>query len=128
MPKHHRNSTTRAEPGRQAERWSLDAGDAGLATLLVPADSHRERRFEISCAMTVRRVADTGDAWHQLTVMADGLRQWQRRVQTHAGSDGLDYRFERSVPPGKALRIGAEVTAEGAIPSSLSIEADEVRD
>ena len=74
---------------------------------MVPPDALRERRFEVSCAMTVRRIDAADPAWHRLTVLADGLQQWQRRVDTHPGVDGLDYRFERTCRPGQALRIGA---------------------
>jgi hypothetical protein len=81
--------------------------------------------------MTVRALPDSGeggDAWHQLTVLADGSRQWQRRIASHlaGGSDGLDYRFERSVPPGRALRLSAEVACSGARRERLWIEVDEV--
>ena len=108
------------------ERWSVDAGDMALANLLIPPDAARERRFEVSCAMTVRSLDEAGATWHRLTVLADGLQQWQRRVDTHAGLDGLDYRFERAVPAGQALRIRAEVACAGAVRRSLLIEADEV--
>ena len=56
--------------------------------------------------------------------------QWQRRIATHPGDgpDGLDVRFERSVPPGQALRITVEVRAHGARRRSLQIEAEEQRD
>ncbi|MEO8281012.1 MAG: hypothetical protein ABI564_15035 [Ideonella sp.] len=110
------------------ERWTIDAGDAALASLQVPPDAVRERRFEISCSMTVQRINEAAVAWHRLTVLADGLQQWQRRVDTHAGVDGLDYRFERMVAPGQALRINAEVTCSGAVKRSLQIEVDEVLD
>lgn len=117
--------------GSSPERWHVDAGDAAVATLVIPADAHRERHFEISCAMTVRLLADAGGsgaAWHQLTVLADGSRQWQRRIVSHleGGSDGLDYRFERRVPPGRALRLSAEVACSGARRERLWIEVDEV--
>lgn len=113
---------------KHPERWSADAGDAALAGLLVPPDAARERRFEVSCTMTVRRIDEAEQAWHRLTVLADGLQQWQRRVDTHPGIDGLDYRFQRLVAAGQSLRIGAEVACAGAVRLSLLIEADEVLD
>ncbi len=76
--------------------------------------------------MTVRRLEDAESAWHRLTVSADGRQQWQRRVETHPGTDGLDYRFEQLVPPGQGLRVGAEAAGAGAVRRSLMIEADEV--
>lgn len=112
------------------ERWRVDAGDGAVAMLVVPADAQRERRFEISCSMTVRALPDhaaADQAWHQLTVLADGSRQWQRRVSSHldSGSDGLEYRFERSVPVGRALRLAAEVACAGARRDRLLIEVEE---
>ncbi len=125
MSKSSSKPVSSAARSNRPERWFVDAGDAALAQLLIPPDAFRERRFEISCAMTVRRIEDAGTAWHRLTVLADGLQQWQRRVDTHPGIDGLDYRFERTVPPGQALRIGVEVACAGAVRRSLLVEADE---
>jgi hypothetical protein len=112
------------------ERWAVDAGDAGVATLAVPPDAQRERRFEVACAMTVQPLAGSDGGWHRMTVLVDGSRQWQRQVATHPGEgpDGLDLRFERRVPPGRALRITVEVAAQGARRRSLQIEAEEQRD
>ncbi len=109
------------------ERWHLDAADAAQATLLIPADAVRERRFEIAIAMTVHAAADHAAAWHQMSVQADGEQQWRRRVPTHnPGSfDGLDYRFRRTVPVGRALRITVAVACHGGRRRSLVIEADE---
>ncbi len=107
----------------------MSAGDAPQATLRIPADAVRERRFEIACAMTVRAPADEAvPAWHQMTVHADGQQQWSRRVPTHnPGSfDGLDFRFRRSVPLGQELRVSVTVTCAGGRRRSLDIEADEV--
>lgn len=131
IPQHHARASV--TPRSVPERWRVDAGDGAVATLVVPADAQRTRRFEISCSMTVRALpagapAGEGDAWHQLTVLADGSRQWQRRVASHleTGADGLDYRFERSVPVGRALRLSAEVACFGARRDRLLIEVEEV--
>lgn len=107
------------------ERWALAAGDAPHATLHIPADARRERRFEISCAMTVQ--AGAGAAEHQMTVQANGQQQWSRRVPTRCPGafDGLDYRFQRSVPVGQALRVRVAVACRGAALRSLVIEAEE---
>lgn len=128
MPKPRRHAPPSAASSTRAERWSVDAGDASLANLQVPPDAVRERRFEVSCAMTVRRLDAAPEAWHQLTLLADGLQQWQRRVATHPDIDGLDYRFERIVPAGQALRLRAEVACAGAVRRSLVIDVDEVID
>ncbi len=115
-------------PGDGPERWVADAGDAAQAVLMIPADARRQRRFEVSCAMTVAlREAQPG-AWHELTVLAGGTQQWQRREPTRnpGAWDGLDYRFSCSVPVGQALRIVASVSTQGSRRRSLRVEADEI--
>ena len=109
------------------EHWQLSAGDAGTATLTIPADAKRERRFEIACAITVAVPADAAAPWHQMTVQANGSKQWARREVSHnAGAwDGLDYRFRRSVPAGQVLRVTVAVAGHGVRRRSLVIEADE---
>ncbi len=109
------------------ERWSVKAGSAPVADLTVPADLHRERRFEIAVAMTVRATDGADAPWHELRVFADGEMQWKRRVPTQhpAPFDGLDYRFSRRVPPGRALRLQAFAECGGGRRLELVIEADE---
>ena len=110
------------------ERWQIDAADAALATLVIPPHARRERVFEVSCSMSVRVPREAGeDAWHQMTVQANGARQWQRRVPSrNAGAeDGLDYRFRRSVPVGEALKLVVSVEARGVMRQRLKIEAEE---
>lgn len=115
-------------PSPSPERWHLDAGDNALATLRIPADAQRERRFEIACAMTVRVPDDAHGAWHEMSVVANGAQQWKRRIASqNAGStDGLDYRFARSVPVGQALVLKVAVACRGAQRRSLVVEADEI--
>ena len=110
------------------ERWQLQADDAPGATLLIPADARRERRFEIGCAITVQRPSEITQAWHQMTVLANGVKQWSRRVTTqNPGTyDGLDYRFAHTVPVGQALRVSVAVAGQGVRRRSLVIEADEI--
>ncbi len=127
MKDEHRTGIA-ATASDRPENWSLDAGEDAVASLLVPPHASRERRFEISCSMTVVRSDDVARAWHQMRVLVDGLLQWQRRVDTHPGVDGLDVRFERSVPTGRALRIVVEAGCDGARRRSLLIEVNEVRD
>ncbi|KPF49860.1 hypothetical protein D621_13800 [beta proteobacterium AAP51] len=115
-------------PTPTPERWALQAGDAATATLLIPADLKRERRFEIACAITVG-VPEAGPApWLQMTVLADGAQQWQRRLpaQNPGEFDGLDFRFSRSVPVGRPLRVTVAVAGQGVRRRTLHIEADEV--
>ena len=110
------------------ERWCLAAGDAATATLVIPADARRERRFEIACAITVGVPSAPATAWLQMSVLANGTSQWRRREPAHnpGAWDGLDYRFARSVPVGQALRITVAVTCQGVRRRTLLIEADEV--
>ena len=110
------------------ERWAITAGDAATATLLIPADARRERRFEIACAITVGQRESATGAWHQMTVLANGAQQWQRREPTQCPGafDSLDYRFSRSVPVGQALRVQVSVATHRTQRRSLVIEADEI--
>ena len=112
---------------RRPERWQLSAGDAASATLTIPADAGRERRFEIACAITVAVPADAAAPWHQMTVQANGAQQWRRREASHNPGefDGLDYHFRRTVPVGQALRISVAVAGQCVRRRSLVIEADE---
>lgn len=112
---------------RTPERWSIKAGDASAATLNIPPDVLRERRFEISCAMTVGVPDDARKPWHQMTVQANGAQQWKRRVDSaNPGEyDGLELRFARTVPVGEALRISVTLAGSGVRRRSLDIEADE---
>ncbi len=111
------------------ERWAAQAADAATATLTIPADARRERRFEIACAVTVSVPAEAAAApWLQVTVQANGTQQWRRRALAHnpGAWDGLDYRFSRSVGVGQTLRITVSVAGQGVRRRSLDIEADEV--
>ena len=116
------------KPEQKPERWALSGGDAATATLTIPADARRERRFEIACAITVAVPEGAKAPWHQMTVLAEGAQQWRRREHSqNAGAwDGLDYRFSRSVPVGQALRITVSVACQGARRRTLEIEADEI--
>ncbi len=116
------------DPEHRPERWFITAGDAATATLLIPADARRERRFEIACAATVQLREPAPGAWHQMTVLANGAQQWQRREPTHSPGafDGLDFRFSRTVPVGQALRVQVSVATHTARRRSLVIEADEI--
>ena len=115
-------------PAEAPERWALDAGDGPSATLTIPPDARRERRFELAVALTVAvPEAVAPGAWLQLTVMVNGARQWQRRVPAHNPGqwDGLDYRMALRVPVRQALRITAASEVQGVRRRGLLIEADE---
>ncbi len=122
-------TTPALEAALTPERWSLSAGDAATATLHIPPDAKRQRRFEIACAATVGVPEDVpATAWLQLTVQANGAQQWRRRLPANNPGefDGLDYRFSRSVPVGHALRITVSVAGHGVRRQALVIEADEL--
>ena len=121
-------SPTAAATTLAPERWSTQAADAATATLSIPADARRERRFEIACAVTVNVPAESTSPWLQVTVQANGTQQWRRRAAAHnpGAWDGLDYRFSRSVPVGQTLRITVSVAGQGVRRRSLTIEADEI--
>lgn len=110
------------------ERWSIQGADAATATLTIPADARRERRFEIACAVTVNVPTESTASWLQVTVQANGTQQWRRRATAHnpGAWDSLDYRFSRSVPVGQTLRITVSVAGLGVRRRSLDIEAEEV--
>ena len=115
-------------PAPKPERWTMQGGDAATATLVVAPHAHRERRFEIACAITVGVSADSPEPWHAMTVLANGTQQWRRQSPSHnpGAWDGLDYRFARSVPVGQTLRITVTSAGKGVRRRTLTIEADEV--
>lgn len=110
------------------ERWQVRAGSAPMARLDIPADLQRERRFEIAVAMTVQPLEGASAPTHELRILADGRHEWSRRLDTQhpAPFDGLDYRFTRSVAPGRTLRLQAFADCTQARRLQLQIEADEI--
>ena len=108
------------------ERWRVDAGDAAIAKLEIPAHLRREREFEIAVMLTVR-AAEGADAWHRLLVYADGELQWSRRVATQnpGAFDGLEFRFRRRVAVGRSLRLLAQSDGGAVQRLRLVIEAEE---
>jgi hypothetical protein len=107
------------------ERWRTDAGDADVATLVIPADSHRLRRFEIDCRLVVAAIA--AGAHHGMRVDVDGGLEWTRRAPTEnpGQTDSIDYHFRRELPTGKPLRIVVKTEAKQARRVRLVIEAEE---
>jgi len=112
-------------PALRPEHWRIDAGDADVATLVIPADSARTRRFEIDCRLVVMRLAD--GATHGMRVDVDGGLEWTRRAPTEnpGQTDSMDYHFRRELPAGQPLRIVVKTQAARARRVALSIEADE---
>jgi len=111
-------------PGKP-ERWRIDAGDADVATLVIPADSFRTRHFEIDCRLVVAALGS--DAQHGMRVDVDGDLEWTRRSSTEnpGQSDSMDYHFRRDLPAGRPLRIVVKTEARQARRVRLVIEAEE---
>jgi len=114
-------------PPRDAkpERWRIDAGDADVATLVIPADAFRTRRFEIDCRLVVMRLSD--GATHGMRVDVDGDLEWTRKAPTEnpGHTDSMDYHFRRELPVGQSLRIVVKTQAKQARRVALVIEAEE---
>ena len=112
------------EPGKP-ERWHVDAGDADVATLTIPADSFRIRHFEIDCRLVVAALAP--GAQHAMRVEVDGGLEWTRRAPTEnpGQTDSMDYHFRRELDVGQALRIVVKTQAKLARRVRLVIEAEE---
>jgi hypothetical protein len=112
-------------PAAKPERWRIDAGDADVATLVIPADAARTRRFEIDCRLVVAPLS--AGAQHGMRVDVDGALEWTRRAPTEnpGASDSMDYHFRRELPPGRPLRIVVKTQARQARRLRLVIEAEE---
>jgi hypothetical protein len=126
-PIRHPNANS---PALRAERWRADGGDAPSLRLHIPAVLHHERTYEIACLMRVQAHADARAPWHALRVLADGELQWSRRIGTDhpAPFDGLEYRFRRTVPAGRALDVQAYADCGQARRLALTIEAETADD
>ena len=124
MASRHRPAPTAGPDATRREHWSVAvAGES--ARLDIPADAHRERRFEIYCCFSVAHPG-SGEAWHALRVLVDGRQEWARRISTDAGArDTLELRLRRTVPAGRALRLAALGATERTRPIRLSIDAEE---
>jgi hypothetical protein len=112
-------------PRAAPEKWRIDAGGADVATLTLPADAARARRFEIDCRFVV--AATSADACHGMRVDVDGDLEWTRRADTRnpGQTDSMDYHFRREIPPGRPLKIVVKTQARGARRVGLVIEAEE---
>jgi len=115
---------TKDAPARP-ERWQVDAGDADVATLVIPADSFRTRHFEIDCRLVVRPLG--AGAQHAMRVEVDGGLEWTRRAPTEnpGQTDSMDYHFRRELAVGQPLRIVVKTQAKQARRVRLVIEAEE---
>ena len=108
------------------ERWSADSGHRDVVRLDIPADTQRERRFEIYIRLQVMNRAARPDATHALRVLVDGALEWSRSAATHAdGPDTLELRLRRILPLGRPLRISATCELRGSLRTALTITAEE---
>jgi hypothetical protein len=114
-------------PSNRPERWTVDAGDADIATLDVPPALTRERRFLVDVRFVVACPAPSADAWHALTVELDGRRAWSRQIPTSnpGQADSLDYQCEIELPVGSGLRVRALTRVGRAVRRQLRIDAEE---
>jgi len=107
------------------ERWRADAASTDVATLHIPPDAQRVRRFEIDCRLVVAALA--AGARHGMRVEVDGALEWQREAETRnpGDADSADYHFRREVPVGRPLRIVVKTTVKHGRRLGLTIEAEE---
>lgn len=122
-----RTQPSPAIPTTRPERWAVDAADADVAALNIPADLQRDRSFEVDCRFIVRAQAGARSPSHAMQVVVDGSQQWSRRIDTavESANDSLDYHFRRDVPAGQPLRIVVTTHVQGAVRLRLLIEAEE---
>jgi hypothetical protein len=115
----------KTSPAPAPDRWRTDAGPADVATLLIPPDAQRARRFEIDCRLVVAHKAD--GARHGMRVEVDGALEWTRDAATQnpGQTDSTDYHFRRDVPVGRPLRIVVKTSVRQAQRLALTIEAEE---
>jgi hypothetical protein len=112
------------------EAWRVDAGEADVAVLTVPAVLKRERNFDIDLRFAVRTPEAPG-AWLAVTLELDGAREWTRRIDASCPgqTDSLDFHCRRTLPAGRALRIRAVTrVGGGARRQRLQLAAEEVDD
>ena len=107
------------------EKWRIDVGTADVATLTIPADAFRARRFEIDCRLVVAH--RTAGARHGMRIDVDGGLEWSRRASTEnpGHTDSMDYHFRREIPIGRPMKIVVKTEARGAQRVKLVIEAEE---
>jgi hypothetical protein len=108
-----------------AERWQVDCGEGDVATLAIPPDAQRTRRFEVDCRFVV---AQRGPgASHGMRVEVDGALEWSRDAATEnpGDTDSMDYHFRRDVPVGRPLTVVVKTTVRQAQRVQLAIEAEE---
>jgi len=110
---------------KTAERWTVEAGDADVATLVVPPVLRRTRVVDIDVRLQARVVEAGPAAWLALRVEVDGRLEWTRRIEARAPVDSLDHHCRRTLGPGRALRVLATAQLGGTVGERLTIEVQE---
>ena len=118
-------SPSNTRPSPLPERWRTDAGTADVATLDIPPDAQRTRRFEIDCRLVVAHRG--AGATHGMRVEVDGALEWTRQAPTEnpGATDSMDYHFRRDLAVGRPLRIVVKTEVRHAQRVALVIEAEE---
>lgn len=113
---------------RKPEHWRTDAGDEPVALLDIPGALDRRRLFDVDVTLLVGVPADTGKAWHAMSVELDGRQQWARRIPSSSPgqTDGLDYHCRVALEVDQALRVRAVAeVGGGSRVHQLVVEAHE---
>ena len=109
------------------ELWRADSAGDAVAVLDIPASLSRSRDFDIDVTLVVNVPVEGMPAWHELNLEVDGRKQWSRRIASSSPgqTDGLDYHCRIHLQAERALRVRALAFTQGAVVSSLFIEARE---
>lgn len=113
------------------EHWSVDAGDADVATLTVPAVLGRDRVFEIDLRFVVQTPESGPAPWLAVRLDLNGAQAWRRRIpaQCPGETDNLEFHCRRTVAEGQALRLRAVTQVGGGVRRQrLRLDAEEVSD
>jgi hypothetical protein len=106
------------------ERWHIDAGDADVATLVIPADSFRTRHFEIDCRLVVKPLA--AGARHGMRVDVDGGLEWTRRRPPRTRATPIRWTTTSAASCPRACRCASSSRrGEAGAPRAAVIEAEE---
>ena len=118
---------TTATRAHKPEHWRADAGSDSVVVLNIPGLNGRARVFDADVSLVVNVPPDIGDAWLELTVEFDGLRQWSRRIPAHnpGQTDGLDYHQRLRLEAEEGVRIRAIAAVKGVQVKALVVEARE---
>ena len=91
------------------EHWRADSAGDSVVVLDIPASLSRLREFDIDVTLVVSVPAQGIQAWHELNLEVDGLKQWSRRIVSSCPghTDGLDYHCRIHMEAERSLRVRA---------------------